>query len=489
MHKLFTAILVFLSLPAFSQQAVSWYDPIVVADKTYGNMHPRVALDQEHHPLVLWGDVNGRAFIAKWTGEAFAEAEQINPADKHVFTEPWAGPEMVSHGDTIYVVYKQLPEETSHIFIKHSYDGGKHFSIETQVDDSADYITRFPTVAIDPYGNPIVAFMKLDQSYNNPRYVVARSKDLGESFAGETSIIDNSGGVVSDCCPATVAESGNATIILYRDNFNNLRNIWAGISHNAGITFEKGIPVDPTNWFTKICPANAPHGVIIADTLYTLYASTTGESSIIYLSKTSVTRLSSASAPLTGNFTGLTSQNFPRIANSGNATALVWQQAVSGTTQICAMFSNDITTGLPAAYDTLAAGIFENTDIAIGGGHIYVVWQDDSSGRVMCRVGRYTETQTNQLLAENTTIALVPAANGKYFTVAVKDIKSCLMVDQDGKEYEPDVKCSKNQCRINTEELDPGLYVVRIFCEDDKTYTYKYEVKEIKEKEEKEKNR
>ncbi len=62
-----------------------------------------------------------------------------------------------------------------------------------------------------------------------------------------------------------------------------------------------------------------------------------------------------------------------------------------------------------------------------------------------------------------------------------------MMVDVNGKEFEMEMKCKKNVCKVNTEDLDPGLYVVRLFCKDEKIYTYKYEVKEIKEKEEKEK--
>jgi hypothetical protein len=486
MNKFFTFILLCAGITAQAQKAVIWYDPITVADKTYGNLHPRVVLDQAHHPMVLWGDPHGAAFLARWTGNGFAEPAQINPPEKHVFTESWSGPEITSHGDTVYVVYKELPEATSHIFMKHSYDGGKTFSIEDQVDDSVDYITRFPTVAIDPYGSPLVAFMKLDLNYNNPRYVVAKSKDLGETFAGETSIIDNSGGTVSDCCPATVVESGNATVILYRDNLNGgLRNIWTGISHNSGISFDKGLQVDQTNWMAKICPANPPHATIIGDTLYTVYMSAPGDSAMVYLSKTSITTSSSIASPITGYFPGLTSQNFPRIANSGNATAMVWGQSVSGINQVCMSYTDDINNGFPTQYDTIATGIFESADVAIGGGHVYVVYEDDSSGKVMCRVGHYEETVANKLLAENTTIALNRSANGKYFTVALKNINNCLMVDKDGKEYEPDVKCAKTQCKIYTQELDPGMYVVRIFCEDEKIYTYKYEVKEIEEKEKK----
>ncbi len=483
----FAFLFLLLSLRAFSQDSVAWYDPIPVADKTYGNLHPRITLDQNNNPLVLWGDRNSNAYLARWAGKEFAEPLQINTPGNHVFTEAWAGPEMDGRGDTIYVVYKVTPEENNPIYIKHSYDGGKNFSIETQVDDSTSYISRFPTVAMDPYGNPLVAYMKLDKGYANPRYVVAKSKDLGESFSGAVPVANFSGGKVSDCCPATVVESGNATIILYRDNLNGLRNIWAGISANTGISFKRGLQVDQTNWTKKSCPANAPDGIIISDTLYTVFMSGAGDSALVYLSKTSVTGLSAETTPVTGKFAGLGSQNFPRIANSGDATAIAWEQSVGSITQVCLLFTNEITNGFPPLFDTIANGHFENLDVAIGGGHIYVVYQDDSSGSIMCRIGRYHETIVNKMLAENTTVALKPAPSGKYFTVSIPNISSCLMSDLEGKEYEMDLKCNKNSCRVFTEDLDPGLYIVKIYCKDDKAYTYKYEVKEIREKEEKEK--
>ncbi len=328
--------------------------------------------------------------------------------------------------------------------------------------------------------------MKLDKGYINPRYVVARSKDLGESFFGETVVSGFSGGKASDCCPATVVESGNATVILYRDNLNNVRNIWAGISSNAGVSFQRGLQVDQTNWTKKSCPPNAPDGVIAGDTLYTVFMSGAGDSSLVYLSKASVSGLSAAVKPVTGNFAGLGSQNFPRIACSGDASALAWEQSVGSATQVCLLFTNEITNGFPATIDTIANGQFENLDVALGAGHIYIVYQDDSSGNVMCRIGRYNETIVNKLLAENTTMGLSPAGNGKYFTVSIPNISSCLMSDLQGKEYEMDLKCNRNSCRVYTEDLDPGMYIVKIFCKDEKVYTYKYEVKDIPEKEERE---
>ena len=481
MNKIFTLLLLLSTLPAFAQKnGIIWYDPIVVADKTYGNLHPRIVLDQHHKPLVLWGDVNGKAFLAKLNGKAFDEPVQINSGTQPVFTESWAGPEITGHGDTIYIVYKKMPEETSHIFIKHSYDGGKTFSIESQVDDDRPYITRLPTVAIDPYGNPLVAFMKLDSGYTNAHYYVYRSTTMGEDFRYDTMIPSYSGGLASDCCPATVVESGNATVILYRDNLQHHRNIWAGISRDAGRSFPKGVSVDPTDWTTERCPAAAPHGIIIGDTLYTVYSS--GDDALVYFSKTTLSGLQADAAPLTGKFTGLTSQNFPRIANYGNATALVWEQAIAADNQICLFFTNDITTGLPPKYDTVARGTFSSTDVALGGGHVYIVWQDDFTGKLMCRIGFYEENQINQQLAENTTIALQRAANGKYFTVALPNVASCMMVDMEGRENEMDIKPSAGSCRVITEDLDPGMYIVRIYGKDDKVYTYKYEVKEVVEK-------
>ncbi len=378
MRILFTASFLLLNVLCQAQNGIIWYDPIPVSDKTFGNLHPRVALDKYDKPLVLWGDQNGRVFVAKWANKEFAAPEQINPPGKQAFTESWAGAEMTSRGDTVYVVYKELPEETSHIYIKHTYDGGKHWSIETQVDDSDGLISRFPTVAMDPYGHPLVSYTKYDQGYINPRHVVAKSTDLGESFAGEAVVNNFSGGKISDCCPATVVESGNATVILYRDNSGDTRNIWAGISRNKAISFDKGLQIDWTNWQSKDCPTHPPHGTIISDTLYSVYTSGTGDSSLVYLSKTSLFGQTSNSAPLTGRFPGLTSQNFPRITNSGNATAVAWVQSTGIMMQVCLLFTNEITTGLPGKFDVVARGIFENVDMALGGGHIYIVYQDDS---------------------------------------------------------------------------------------------------------------
>jgi len=484
MRKIFIALLLLLNVNCFSQKTVYWYEPIPVADKTYGNLHPRIVLDKADNPIVLWGDPNGRAFISKWDGRAFSEPVQVNTEGTEVFTESWAGPEMASKGDTMYIVFKQMPEEKGHIMIRHSYDGGKNFSIEEEVEDSNCVLTRFPTVAIDPYGNPLVAFMKLDSGFVNPEYVVAKSTDLGDSFAHYAIVTDYSGGKVSDCCPATVVESGNATVALYSDNLKGVRNIWDGISTNGAGSFTKGLQVDKTNWSTSACQPNAPHGIIISDTVYSVYMSG-GDSSLIYLSKTSLSGMMSVSSPLTGNLPGLVGQNFPRISNLGNATAIAWEQSIASTTQICMSFVSDITREYPSVYDTIAKGVLANTDVTVGAGHIYIVWQDDSSGRVMSKVGRYEQTMANRMLSENTTIALITAPSGKYFTVSLPGISSILMIDLQGKEYEMDMKCKKSVCKVNIEDLDPGVYIVRIFGKDDKVYNYKYEVKAIAEKPEK----
>jgi hypothetical protein len=480
MTRIFISLFLLLATHTFAQNGVIWYDPITVSDKIYGNLHPRIILDQEHKPLVLWGDINGKAYLSHFNGKTFDEPTQINSGIQPVFTESWAGPEMTSHGDTIYVVYKKMPEETGHIFIKHSYDGGKTFSIETQVDDDRPFITRFPTVAIDPYGNPLVAFMRLDPGFVNARYYLDKSTDLGETFTYDTLIANYSGGTVSDCCPATVIESGNAAVILYRDNHELHRNIWAGISHDGARAFPHGVQVDNTEWSTDRCPANAPDGIIIGDTLYSVFAS--GDNPLVYLSKTTLSTLSVSSTELTGKFVGLTSQNFPRITNYGNASAMVWTQAISADNQVCLFFTGDIANGFPPHYDTVASGTLGIADVAMGGGHVYIVWEDNFTGKLMCRVGFYEESKENRLLAENTTIALKRGPNGKFFSVALANISSVMMVDGEGRENEMDIKASAASCRVNTEDLDPGMYIVKIYTKDDKVYTYKYEVKEIVEK-------
>ena len=148
------------------QSGITWTMGSNISTSANGNEHPRVVTDRSGNPLVIWHH-SGKAMFSRWSGTAFTAPMMLNPMSVMVAGASWMGPDIASHGDTVYVVYKQMPEadDTSNIFCLHSYNGGMTFSAPVQVDNIADSISRFPTVTVDALGNPIVGFMKFNSSF------------------------------------------------------------------------------------------------------------------------------------------------------------------------------------------------------------------------------------------------------------------------------------------------------------------------------------
>lgn len=486
MRQLLTALFTILCIPVLAQNSISWLATAPVAHKIYGNLHPRIKLDKYNNPMVVWGDDGGKAYFAKWGGESFSTPIVISQSGVNVFATSWAGPDIAAHGDTVYVTYKQIPEEKSHIYIKHSYDGGVNFSAAAQVDSEYNYITRFPTVTTDENGNPFVTYMKVDKGYDNAHYVVARSDDMGESFFKDTLASINSGDKVCDCSPAALVASGSAGVLLYRNNLGGLRNIWGGVSNNGCKTFNNALRIDSTDYVPSTCPASGPDGVIVGDTLYSVYMSGSNDNSLVYLSKLSLSYPSLTTCEVTGAITGVPKQNYPRISGIGSAAGIVWTQSSGGNNIVCLAVTDDLTKGFPKVYDTVAEGVMLNADVAIGGGFIYVVWEDQVTRSVMYRRGVYYKKNK---VVDNTSI-LIGSQNPtmKYFTINMPDILSCVMIDSTGREYEMDISYPKNVniCQVNTDEMEEGEYGVKVWDKDGRIYNARIRLKGVKRNKDKE---
>ncbi len=364
-------------------------------------MHPRMALDGAGNPMVIWGKMSDESiFFSKWNGTAFTTPVKINPTGFKAATASWMGPDIASKGDTVYVVFKRAPEtsDTNYIYILTSFNGGASFSSPVRVDYIADSISRFPTVTVDDAGNPIVAFMKFNASFMQSRWVVTKSADYGKTFSTDVIASGYSGtnAEVCDCCPGAIISSGNISAMLYRDNLNNIRDIWTGISTNNNVSFNSGFATDNTKWMINSCPSSGPDGVVIGDSLYSVFLSAGSGNFRTYISSSSISSGAVKSVSrLSGNFTGLSQQNYPRIATDGKAGAIVWKQTTSTGTQLPILFTNDISKGFPTNYDTVDLKDITNADVAMSNGNIFVVWQDDNSGTVKFRSATYTPINTS----------------------------------------------------------------------------------------------
>lgn len=477
MKKLLLFILLSIAGNAFAQNGITWNMGINLATSSSGNEHPRIAVDGNNNPMVIWHHTSS-AMFSRWNGTSFTAPVMLNPAWMTIAGASWMGPDIATHGDTVYVVFKQSPEasDTCHIYCVSSFDGGVSFNAPVVVDHISDSISRFPTVTTDAAGNPLVGFMKFNSSFAEARWVVAKSNDFGNTFSLDVKASGWSSGVatVCDCCPGSIACADNKVAMLYRDNNNNVRDTWVGFSNDTATSFSYGLNVDQQNWNLFACPSTGPDGIIIGDTLYAAFMNGASGMSTVYYSKSSIsTGITTAGVPITGSISGLSQQNYPRIAASGNAIAMVWQQVVNGMDECALRFTNNSVNGFNAGYVTVDMSNVTNADVALSNGNIFVVWQDNNSATIKYRSGTYTPVTTSLNALESTSFTVYPnpvssvlnitsSGNQKYFVTIYNSLGETIYGGE-----------QTSNLQLETANFPVGIYFLQLLS-NNKIISYKF---------------
>ena len=160
---------------------------------------------------------------------------------------------MAVRDNDVFVTFKAQPENSGFVYVVKSTDGGKTFGDTVRVSDNN--WSRFPEVAVLPNGNPVVTYMDFDPDFKDPRYVVSVSNDGGKSFQDVVSATEEAPGEACDCCPGFIMADNDRITILFRNNDNDLRDIWASISEDGGKTFHLAKDIDESNWTIGGCPS------------------------------------------------------------------------------------------------------------------------------------------------------------------------------------------------------------------------------------------
>lgn len=470
MKKILLYLLLFSLYNGTNASNLQWEKSIELASKGFSNSSPRIVLDVKGNPIVIWGrGSDGALFYSKSNGTSFSNPKQLNTISNKIAIANWMGPQIASKGDTIYIVFKQAPEDltSSHIYICSSFDGGENFSNPKVVDNINDSVSRFPTVTIDSKGNPIVGFMKLNSKFGESRWVVTSSNDLGLTFEKDIKVSGwESAKEICDCCPGTVVSKDNVTIMLYRNNQSNIRDSWAGISKDYGKSFTSGMNVDKLNWNLNSCPASGPDGVIIGDTLYSVFLNGFSGSYLSYFSKSAISSNQLVSTSnISNTFNGLSQQNYPRISNFNNSVAIAWKQISNGNTFIPLIFTKDIRNGLPKIYDTLAIGNISNCDVALSDSKVFAVWEDDNSGTI--KITSATYLSKNSIDFSNLKVdkyKLQYLSESQLLKIIVEEENfSFGITDLNGKVIKTfDVANNQNSNEISTQNWNKGVYLITL---------------------------
>lgn len=410
------ALLTWLALLSLqlTAQNINWSSPIDVSPSTNGNKYPRIVNNASGEVFVSWGG-NDNVYLSKNSGSGFSNAVQVNNTSTPAYVADWTGPELDVKGDSVYVVFmhKVWKQKT---FLSRSFDGGQNFTTPTNLENYPDSTSRFPCVAISPIGQPLISFMKMDTNGNHPHFVFRESSDYGTTFGNE-KVVGNTSGPSSeacDCCPGAIKAIDNKVAVFYRDNLNDIRDIYVGVSSNNGGTFND-FAIDNNNWFIQSCPSSGPDGVILGDSIYSVFLS--GSKS--YFSRSSISGGAMNTIAQLGATAGANNQNYPRIDNNGTKTAIVWR-GIRGGTKLMFSYTADIANGTFEIQDTLNTNSFSSSDVAVTADAVHVVWQDNTTGTVKYSKGTFGPSAVNDI-SKDIELSLFP--NPANSNLAIKSTR------------------------------------------------------------------
>jgi hypothetical protein len=470
--KIYTLILLSLiSSSSFSQTIIQWEPEIAVADGTlFGNVRPRIALAANDIPVVLFGKgPNGLLHTARMNGSIFSAPISILPPNFETYLASWTGPDLAAKGDTLIAVFKRLPMETGFVYSVRSTDGGNTWSDTIRTDSHTNGgVAWMPSLDIDENGNPSVIYMAHDPVMVNPHYVVTHSTDQGVSYQAEMEITSSIPDEACDCCPAEYVIDGTKHAMLYRNNDNNIRDIYAVYSDNDGITYSQNANVDQLNWSLLSCPSTGPHGIFNNEKLVTVYASRATGSYRVYISETTLSpsftfsTRTSMTPPLNSNG----SQNFPRISGENDTIVMVWQESETSNPEI---YSAITTTGAvsellstKALVNTITTSSQTNPDVIYANGHVHVVYQDAYTGDVIYRKGSIGTLNTDEVIIPSLKIYPNPSKTGQFHLIC--DEPSALdfeLTDAVGKICPFEMTTSGNEMKLHILDEQNGVFFLK----------------------------
>lgn len=453
---------------AYSQGMV-WSDPVAVATSAYGFSRPRVVTNGNGDPVFLWShEGQNKVYFNRYSQGQMGMPIQINPAGTKFFGASWAGPELAAYGQDVYVVGKEQPENDFGVSFFHSSDGGQNFSEYGPVDWAlGDDLSRFPDVAAGPDGAVWVAFMRFASDFSEPRYVVAKSTDYGQSFDEDVNaslgIIE---GEACDCCAAQLALSGDKLAMIYRNNDQNIRTIWAGISEDGGNTFGMGYEVDETGSYFASCPATAPDGYWAGNRLISTFRAAPGGRERVFFS---VFDLDSQKVVLHQYLTNspeiLLTQNHPRITGNQDTVLLIWEESYAGNLDIKYRLSTTGPEGLVTAeakvLNLSTSGNQLRPDVHFANGKLHAVYQDVITNRVIYMTG---EVEGVSEIAENGNrhpIRLYPnPASGLIQISTELQFERVIIYNQLGRLIQGNLMPSSNN-NIDVSNFQQGIYFIK----------------------------
>ena len=381
----------------FGQQ-LNFDNSISISSGADGFGRPRIDLTNDG-PIIIWRkDSTPKVLRAsKWNGSSFSQPYDICTSD--VLPSSWDGPEMATKGDTIYVVFTSTATTQSSIMLLKSFDGGTSFSDTIRVsENNPSHKFRMGNIKIDNNGNPIVSYMQYLLNWSEPKQIVNRSTDYGNSFLGGVNASQSAPGEPCDCCKASLILDNDDIYLLFRNNNSNERNSYISKSTDGGLTFNLVSDLDDYDWIVNGCPATGPLGMVNSDSLLIVRRSgATGNDEIVInnISKVDLNHSYTRNIdPVLGKI-----QDYPDLTLNGDTIFIAWQDNRNNIPDCFLSYSTNGVENLSLGIkftDSLITGPKLNPDLVFKNGLIHLVYNNNVANSIEYLKGFFGQLSTVQ---------------------------------------------------------------------------------------------
>jgi Secretion system C-terminal sorting domain len=474
-QKIISSLLLLLTIAVCNAQIVISEPQQVALQNPWGNIRPRIALDENNSPLVIWNNTDSMAvYFSKNSGAGFTNPIRINPSHVYCISYDWGGPDIASFNNKSYILYQSFGTPMYGPLYLHKSDDNANNWSDTIVVDSPDITgdVWLPALGVDSeFGGPIVAYMQLTNEAGHEWYI-KRSSD-GEAFTSELPLSTGADGPACDCCPAAIATSTGMEAFVYRNNNNNLRDIQAVYSNIPLEQNPTSVDVDTTDWIINACPASGPSACWNETSLTTVFRTKFENHTRVFASSYDTNTqelLTKQLYPQSGSM----QQNYPIAAGAGNIIGVAWEQIEVTQRNIYFTYS---TTG----FDGLGTTIINLTENMIGnqtrphmvfdGSTFHIVFSDSGIGSV-----QYLQINVATAIIEpiESTITLWPNPAQEFINLTfnsfgTKENYSIKVYDANGKiSLESNAVNNKN-FKLSTTHLKSGVYAISIVANNGET--------------------
>lgn len=447
-----------------SQAQLTWSDKIPIANgNEFGNMRPRVVMIDDR-PAFFWMESPNKLWFSKSLSDStFSEPIQLAANGHDIFVSGYGGADIATDGHNVFLVYMTKPFEQAKLYFRKSSDGGETWGPSSNF--SANHIIPFlPTVSMSNEGNPTLMFMGYDTNYANPAYYTFTSINGGNSFGPPVKVSAGAPHEVCDCCPAHLSLEGNVSVALFRNNDQNVRDLWAATSFDNGASIDTAQDIDVNNWLISSCPSSGPDAILNNGVLHTVWMSAGSGSSKVYTAKMNVETQSWTSKEI---YVSGGSQNYPRIAGNSDTVGIVFQNNENGINNSLFTYSIDGGVNYSPVFDLFgdSMSIQSLPDVAFSQNAFHFVFKDLFSSDVYYRFARFDAPSSISEREKEGKLYPNPAIERIYLKMD-RIGRSVDVYNLMGQKIELNV--SNNS--INVSMLKSGIYIIALPINGDISY-------------------